>query len=205
MEQTLDQKKKANKTAILFVVKLLFFYFLFSQGNLFMNSVISVGGKYYNAFIAENFNYIQGLRTILITPAVWIIKLFGFYAINNEMDVMVVDGPMLRVNYSCLGLGVMSFFTAFVIAFPAKLKAKIRLFIIGTIMIYVLNVGRIAGLGVLLGFFKSQRDNFTYHHEIFNVIVYLCIFLLLYLYIRKNTTLVSTSNLETPIEKSDKA
>ena len=205
MEQTLDQKKKANKAAILFVVKLLFFYFLFSQGNLFMNSVISVGGKYYNAFIAENFNYIQGLRTILITPAVWIIKLFGFYAINNEMDVMVVDGPMLRVNYSCLGLGVMSFFTAFVIAFPAKLKAKIRLFIIGTIMIYLLNVGRIAGLGVLLGFFKSQRDNFTYHHEIFNVIVYLCIFLLLYLYIRKNTTLVSTSNLETPIEKSDKA
>jgi exosortase/archaeosortase family protein len=205
MEQTLDQKKKANKAAILFVVKLLFFYFLFSQGNLFMNSVISVGGKYYNAFIAENFNYIQGLRTILITPAVWIIKLFGFYAINNEMDVMVVDGPMLRVNYSCLGLGVMSFFTAFVIAFPAKLKAKIRLFIIGTIMIYLLNVGRIAGLGVLLGFFKSQRDNFTYHHEIFNVIVYLCIFLLLYLYIRKNTTSLSKNQTNPSVEKSDEA
>lgn len=205
MEQTLDQKKKANKAAILFVVKLLFFYFLFSQGNLFMNSVISVGGKYYNAFISDNFNYIQGLRTLLITPAVWIIKLFGFYAINNEMDVMVVDGPLLRINYSCLGLGVMSFFTAFVIAFPAKLKAKIRLFIIGTIMIYVLNVGRIAGLGVLLGFFKSQRDNFTYHHEIFNIIVYLCIFLLLYLYIRKNTNHLSTSNPENSIEKSNEA
>ena len=182
MEQTLDQKKKANKAAILFVVKLLFFYFLFSQGNLFMNSVISVGGKYYNAFIAENFNYIQGLRTILITPAVWIIKLFGFYAINNEMDVMVVDGPMLRVNYSCLGLGVMSFFTAFVIAFPAKLKSKFKLFMIGTLMIYLPNVCRIAGLGVLLGFFESQRHNFTYHHEIFNIIVYICIFLLLYFF-----------------------
>lgn len=205
MEQTLDQKKKANKAAILFVVKLLFFYFLFSQGNLFMNSVISEGGKYYNAFFAENFNYIQGLRTILITPAVWIIKLFGFYAINNEMDVMVVDGPMLRVNYSCLGLGVMSFFTAFVIAFPAKLKAKIRLFIIGTIMIYLLNVGRIAGLGVLLGFFKSQRDNFTYHHEVFNVIVYLCIFLLLYLYIRKNTTSLSKNQTNPSVEKSNEA
>ena len=205
MEQTLEQKKKANKAAILFVIKLLFFYFLFSQGNLFMNSVISEGGKYYNAFISENFNYIQGLRTILITPAVWIIKLFGFYAISNEMDVMVVDGPLLRVNYSCLGLGVMSFFTAFVIAFPAKLKAKIRLFVIGTIMIYVLNVSRIAGLGVLLGFFKSQRQNFTYHHEIFNVIVYICIFLLLYLYIRKNTTSISKSNPENSIEKSDEA
>lgn len=201
MEDTLNQKKKANKAAILFVVKLLFLYFLFSQGNLFMNSVVSEGGKFYNAFISENFNYIQGLRTLLITPAVWIIKLFGFYVISNQSDVMVVDGPLLRINYSCLGLGVMSFFTAFVIAFPAKLKAKFRLFIMGTIMIYVLNVGRIAGLGLFLGYFKSQRNNFTYHHELFNVIVYLCIFLLLYLYIRKNTNHVSTSNLENSIEK----
>ncbi|RYZ98349.1 MAG: hypothetical protein EOP47_19550, partial [Sphingobacteriaceae bacterium] len=77
--------------------------------------------------------------------------------------------------------------TAFVIAFPAKLKSKIRLFIIGTIMIYLLNVARIAGLGVLLGHFESQRDNFTYHHEIFNIIVYLCIFALLYFWIKKNT------------------
>lgn len=201
MEETLNQKKKANRAAILFVVKLLFLYFLFNQGNLFINSVVSEGGKLYNAFISENLNYIQGLRTLLITPAVWIIKLFGFYAINNEMDVMVVDGPLLRINYSCLGLGVMSFFTAFVIAFPAKLKAKFRLFIIGTIMIYVLNVGRIAGLGVLLGFFKSQRDNFTYHHEIFNIIVYLCIFILLYLYIKKNTSLISKPIPENSIEK----
>jgi exosortase/archaeosortase family protein len=178
---------KANKIAIRFVVVLVALYFLFSQGNLFMNSVTSVDGQFYNAYIAEHFNYIQWLKTSLIVPGTWIIKLFGFYAIHNEMDVMVVDGPYLRINYSCIGLGVMSFFTAFVIAFPASLKSKLRLFIIGTIMIYVLNVCRIAGLGILLGFFKSQRNNFTYHHEVFNIIVYLCIFALLYFWIKKNT------------------
>lgn len=189
-----QEKKQANKRAIKFVIIMLALYFIFSQGNLFMNSVMSPGGRFYHAFIADHFNYIQGVRTILIVPAVWIIKLFGFYAIYNEMDVMVVDGPLLRVNYSCLGLGVMSFFTAFVIAFPAKLKSKIRLFIIGTIMIYLLNVARIAGLGVLLGHFESQRDNFTYHHEIFNFIVYVCIFLLLYLWIKKNTKPTPTNH-----------
>ena len=81
----------------------------------------------------------------------------------------------------------MSFFTAFIIAFPAKLKPKLKLLLIGTIMIYVLNVLRIAGLGVLLATFESQRDNFTYHHEIFNIIVYICIFILLYFWIKKNT------------------
>lgn len=182
-----EAKQKANKAAIRFVVLLVALYFLFSQGNLFMNSVLSVGGRFYNAFLAENFNYIQWIRTSLIFFGTAIIKMFGFYAIYNSTDVMVVNGPYLRINYSCIGLGVMSFFTAFVIAFPAQLKPKIQLFIIGMLMIYLLNVLRIAGLGVLLGFFESQRNNFTYHHEVFNIIVYVCIFLLLYFWIKKNS------------------
>lgn len=200
MEQSLDDKKKANKAAILFVVKLLFFYFLFSQGNLFMNSVMSEGGKYYNEYFATHFNYIQTLKSALIIPAVWIIKLFGFYAIHNEMDVMVVDGPHLRINYACLGIGVMSFLAAFVIAFPAKVKAKFKLLIIGLLMVYVLNVLRIAALGVLLGFFKSQRNNFTYHHEVFNILVYICVFILLYYWIKKNTNPIIKQKSATTIE-----
>lgn len=187
MDQSLNDPRKANRKAIIFIIKLLFFYFLFSQGNLFMNSVLNETGRFHNAYFTEHFNYIQWVRSSLLAPATWIIKLFGFYAIHNEIDVMVVDGPYLRVNYGCLGLGVMSFFTAFIIAFPAKLKPKLKLLLIGTIMIYLLNVFRIAGLGVLLGTFESQRDNFTYHHEIFNIIVYICIFILLYFWIKKNT------------------
>ncbi len=204
MEQSLDHKKQANRVAILFVVKLLVLYLLFSQGNIFMNSVTSIGGKFYNQYIDQNFDYIQGLKYALIKPAVWLIKLCGFYAIHNEMDVMVVNGPYLRVNYDCLGLGVMSFLAAFIIAFPAKLKAKIWLFIFGMLMIYVLNILRIAGLGILLRIFKSQRSNFTYHHEIFNIIVYVLIFILLYFWIKKNTTpivkQVSTTDIEKPNE-----
>ncbi len=200
MEQSLDDKKKANKAAIIFVVKLLVCYLLFSQGNLFMNSVMSEGGRFYNEYFASHFNYIQALKSALILPAVWIIKLFGFYAIYNQSDIMVVDGPWLRINYACLGLGVMSFLAAFVIAFPAKLKAKFRLLAIGIVMIYLLNVARIAALGVLLGFFKSQRRNFTYHHEVFNIIVYICVFVLLYYWIKKNTQLIAKKETGAKIE-----
>jgi exosortase/archaeosortase family protein len=199
MENT--NQKKANKKAIIFVVTLFILYLIFSQGNLFMNSVFTPTGRFYNKFLTENFNYIQWIRSALIYPANEIIKLFGFYSIYNDTDVMVVNGPYLRVNYSCIGLGVMSFFTAFVIAFPAKIKSKLKLFLIGTLMIYILNVCRIAGLGVLLGFFKSQRHNFNYHHEIFNIIVYICIFILLYVWIRKNTKF-SNLNLPDSSEKS---
>ena len=188
-------KKEANKKAIKFVVALFILYILFSQGNLFMNSVMTPGSRFYNAYIADHFDYIQGLKTALIVPAVWIIKAFGFYAIHNEMDVMVVAGPYLRVNYSCLGLGVMSFLAAFVLAFPAPWKSTFKMLVIGFIAIYVLNVLRIAGLGVLLGFFKSQRNNFTYHHEIFNIIVYICIFAMLYFWIKRSNKLVKNQTI----------
>ncbi|MFC4211306.1 exosortase Y [Pedobacter lithocola] len=180
-------KKAADRKAIKFIVMLFILYIIFSQGNLFMNSVMSPGGKYYNAFISSNFNYIQGLKNALIVPAVWIIKLFGLYAIYNEMDVMVVNGPLLRINYSCLGLGVMSFLAAFVLAFPASWKETIKMLVIGIITIYILNILRIAGLDLLFGFFQSQRNYFEYHHEIFNVIVYIFIFIMLYVWIKKNT------------------
>jgi len=193
--QAKEARQQANRKAIKFIVVLFILYILFSQANLFMNSVTSPDAKYYNATISTHFNYIQGLRTALIVPAVWIIKAFGFYAIYNETDVMVVAGPYLRVNYSCLGLGVMSFLAAFVLAFPAPWKSTFKMLAIGILTIYILNICRIAGLGVLLGFFESQRQNFTYHHEIFNIIVYICIFTLLYFWIKKNTR--KTDKIET--------
>ena len=185
-KQLKNAKRQADKKAIKFALTLFILYIIFSQGNIFMNSVMSPGGRYYNEYIATHFNYIQGLKTSLIIPAVWIIKLFGFYAIYNASDVMVVAGPYLRINYSCLGLGVMSFLAAFVLAFPASWKSTFKMLIIGLVTIYILNVFRIAGLGVLLGHFQSQRQNFTYHHEIFNILVYICIFVLLFFWVKKN-------------------
>lgn len=179
-------KKEANKKAIKFLVALFILYILFSQGNLFMLSVTTPGSKFHNAYIADHLNYIQGLKTALIIPAVWIIKAFGFYAIYNEMDVMVVAGPYLRINYSCLGLGVMSFLAAFVLAFPASWKSTLKMLVVGILTIYTLNILRIAGLGILMAIFKSQRNNFTYHHEVFNIIVYICVFTMLYFWIKKN-------------------
>jgi len=188
---TQQAKKQADKKAIKFIVMLFILYIIFSQGNIFMNSVMTPTGRYYNAYIASHLDYIQGLKTALIIPAVWIIKLFGFYAIYNEQDVMVVAGPYLRINYSCLGLGVMSFLAAFVLAFPASWKETIKMLVIGLIGIYVLNICRIAGLGLLFGTFHSQRNYFEYHHEIFNVIVYIIIFIMLYIWIKKNTRTIS--------------
>lgn len=181
-----EAKKQANQKALKFVLILFVLYLLFSQGNLFMNSVFSEGGKYHQLFFANHLNYIQGLKSLLISVSTWIIQLFGLYAIHNNTDILVIDGPLLRISYSCLGLGVMSFLAAFVLAFPTLWKSKIKMLVFGLLFIFLLNVLRIAGLGLLFGYHHSQRFNFTYHHEIFNVIVYIIVFIMLYFWVKSN-------------------
>ena len=188
---TKQTKEQLDAKAIKFVLILFVLYIMFSQGNLFMNSVMSPGARFYNANITDHFNYIQGLKTAIIVPATWLIHLFGFYTVHNEMDIMVVNGPYLRVNYSCLGLGVMSFLAAFVFAFPIKWKATWPMLIVGILSIYFLNVIRIAALGLVFGLAHSGRNYFEYHHEIYNVLVYLVVFLMLYIWIKRNTTKIN--------------
>ncbi len=182
-----SSQKKANRAAIRFVVVMVALYLLFSQGNLFMNSVFSEGGRFHNAYLATHFNYIQWIKSFLIDSGAGLIELFGYHVISNESDVLIVGGPHLRVNYSCLGLGVLSFLLAFTLAFPAPIKSKLKLFIAATVLVFALNILRIAGLALVMAVFESQRSNFVYHHEIFNIIVYLFVFALLYFWIRKRT------------------
>lgn len=187
-----ERKKRGNKIALIFVAKLFLVYFFLSEGNKFMFSATSPGGRFYHPFVAEYFNYIQGLRNILIIPSTWIIKAFGFMAYRNATELMIVDGPILMVNYDCLGLGVMSFLIAFCVAFPAEWKAKVKLLIFTVLTVYVLNVFRISGLALLLKVYPNQQQHFTYHHEIFNITIYVVIFLILYFWIRRHT-IVPTS------------
>lgn len=177
--------KADNKLVIRFVVIMVVLYLVFSQGNLFMNSVVSPGGRYHNAFIETHLNYIQALRIGLIKPAVGLINLFGFYAIHNGQQVLVINGPMLNINYSCLGLGMMSFILAFVIAFPAPTNRKLQIILRTFLTVFILNILRIAGLGVLLASLHSQRQYFKFHHEVFNIFIYLVVLYLFYRWLKK--------------------
>ncbi|WP_443938099.1 exosortase Y [Pedobacter sp. MW01-1-1] len=183
----IQAKKEADKKALKFVILLFALYILFSQGNILMNSMVTPNSRFYNAFLHDHLNYVQGLKTAIIRPSVWLIRLFGFYTIYNDSDILVVAGPFLRINYSCLGLGIMSFLAAFVIAFPASIKSSLKMLVFGFCLIYVLNVCRIAGLGILLAFFKSHRKYFEYHHEIFNIFIYIVVLTILYFWVKKNT------------------
>jgi exosortase/archaeosortase family protein len=87
----------------------------------------------------------------------------------------------IKVVYSCLGLGVISFFAAFVLSYPKKLKSKIIFLIGGLVGIELLNIIRF----ILLALFWNKHDSQIFdHHTIFNIFIYMIIAVSLYFWVK---------------------
>jgi len=161
---------------LVFLLLFLFFYYF----NIYFFSITS-HGDHYNAFFDEHLNYIRLLRHLLLIATQKIINLFGFTSISNDYQLLVAGHGTLDVVYSCLGLGVMSFFAAFVIAYPQKLKPKLIFLLAGLVCIQLLNVSRFVLLALL---WDKKSGMILDHHTIFNIIIYAIIAVSLYFWIK---------------------
>ncbi len=149
--------------------------------NIFFFGITSPG-HHFNDFLTNNFNYIQGLRNLLLHTSAQVIQWLGYTAISNDFQLLVAGKGVINVVYSCLGLGIMSFFTAFVIAYPKKVKTKLLFLIPGLICIQLLNVTRF----VLLALFWDKKKGVILedHHAIFNITIYIIIAISIYFWVR---------------------
>jgi exosortase/archaeosortase family protein len=161
---------------IVFLGLFLFFYYF----NIFFFSITS-HGDHYVPFFDEHLNYIRWLRILLLTISRTIVNILGFTCISNDYQLLVAGRGIIDVVYSCLGLGVMSFFAAFVIAYPKKLKPKLIFLISGLVCIQVLNILRFVLLAVL---WDKKSHLILDHHTIFNIVIYIIIAISLYFWVK---------------------
>ncbi|MFI5140251.1 MAG: exosortase Y [Sphingobacteriales bacterium] len=193
IDENIQQQKGTEKTvyhqknyALRFIILLILLFPLFYYFNIFYFSLTNPGASHYNAFLANYFNYIRGLRWILLHSSAQILNWLGFAAITSEYDLLVSGHGVIQLVYSCLGLGLISFFAAFVIAYPKKLKSKIIFFTLGVLGIEFLNVVRF----ILLALFWDKHNNRIFdHHTVFNIIVYLVIAISLYFWVKNDNAL----------------
>ena len=152
-----------------------FYYF-----NIYYFSITSPG-NHYIPFFDGHLNYIRWLRNLLLTVSRSIVNMIGFTCISNDHQLLVAGRGIIDVVYSCLGLGVMSFFTAFVIAYPKKLKPKLIFLLTGLVSIQVLNILRFVLLAVL---WDKKSQLVLDHHTIFNIVIYIIIATSLYFWVK---------------------
>jgi len=174
------------KLGLLTLPALLFFSILRS------NSVIQ-------AKLSESFPIYHFSRLIMIS-AQKILLMIGYdatLAFNRAIyhypvfSLQIQGGIQTFIGFSCLGLGVMWVFISLIISWPGKIKAKIIFIISGLLMIFTLNVIRMAYLtwlgkdGIL---FTNKTISFLGihkydHHDLFNFFIYIIIFILFILWI----------------------
>ncbi|HTD98445.1 MAG TPA: hypothetical protein VK668_04130 [Mucilaginibacter sp.] len=173
-------KSLSKESPLRFIIIFLGLFLVLYYFNIFFFGITS-SGNHYNAFLAEHLNYIRGLRYLLLHISAQLLNWMGYTAITSDYELLVVGHGTIQLVYSCLGLGVMSFFTAFVIAYPKKLKAKLLFLASGIFIIQLLNILRFVLLAL---FWRKKGGLIVDHHTIFNIIIYLIIAISIYFWVK---------------------
>lgn len=171
---------KKHKSIIIFLVKFFAIYFIL--------------GAVYNGYLLKSQQKDGGYKTSSITTAVAnqtvkVLTAFGYKveAIQHdkEMSVQLIieDEYVARVIEGCNSISLIILFVAFIVAFSGGIKVTFLFSIFGSILIYVVNVLRIAFLTVMINKFPDQIG--ILHDLIFPAIIYGTVFLLWVLWVNK--------------------
>ena len=175
-----DKKNDPMRFVLSFALLFAFLYLF----NLWFISAASPNGRYYVPFLANHLNYIKGLRWVLIQSTAQILTWLGYAVVTNDIDLLVAGHGGIQIIYSCLGLGIIIFFSAFIICYPRNLKPKLLFLVSGVIGIEFLNIVRFVLLEL---FWDKKSKTILDHHTVFNIIIYVIIAIALYFWIKNDT------------------
>jgi exosortase/archaeosortase family protein len=146
---------------------------------------LSAPEGYYSSFVAKYLNFIPAFRDSLLYASKCFLALLGYETYQSAPTQLRMAGGAGAVNlvYTCLGYGVTSFWLAFVFANTGSFKKKLLWMIGGSVALYIINVIRISL--TLLGNSKKWHFPFGWdNHTWFNIVAYLTIFAMIYLFDR---------------------
>ena len=136
---------------------------------------------YLNQFDAKN-HEVDGLTKLVANQTKNIMQMVGCNAgiepnvVENSVNLFYNNKWIARIIEGCNGLSVIILFVSFVISFSARLKQTIVFILIGSVLIYSINVLRIALLAVLIFHYPSYES--FLHGVFFPLVIYGFVFFL---------------------------
>lgn len=121
------------------------------------------------------------LRTVEFSTA--LLRAVGYPVHTQNGQLLLQDEVLVYMMPACNGMVLMALFAGFILAFPG-LAAKKALFIsFGVVVIYLLNVLRVAGLALNVLYNASSVD--FNHKYTFTIVVYAAIFGMWMLWVKR--------------------
>ena len=98
---------------------------------------------------------------VVVKISTWLIRLIGIDVTANGA-FLHLKSAIMEVKFGCNGLEAILLYVAAVLAFPASAKERLVGIVIGSTVLQILNIVRIAWLAWVL---EYQRDMFAIMHE----------------------------------------
>lgn len=143
---------------------------------------------YLNSFDAAFFE-IDSITEIVSVQTQQTIELFNYnshleaHPNQNSNMLFVENKNVARVVEGCNAISVIILFIAFVIAFKGNWKKTVLFILVGSLLIYVLNVIRIALIAIALYHYPEHEH--LLHGVVFPLFIYGVVFLLWVIWVNK--------------------
>jgi exosortase/archaeosortase family protein len=183
---TLQMPKKKAHFERLFMLKFLMLFTVL-YGFILCSIAITSPGGIYVPWLEENLNYIQAWRRFDLQATATLLRTLGYQTKLTAFTLVVPGHAGFKLVYSCLGYGLMSFYTAFILAWPKSTAPKAPMILIGILVIQLLNLFRFVCIS--LYWKPTLKANWLDHHTLFNSIVYALTLCALYWWTKKNQSI----------------
>ncbi|MEO7443904.1 MAG: exosortase/archaeosortase family protein [Ferruginibacter sp.] len=157
-----------------FVIRFLFLFAVFYGGFQCWIALTSPGGLY-SSWVHHYFDGITLWRNVLLWSSKQTLAIAGMETeYRSDYVLASPGGGGIKLVYSCLAFGVMSFWAAYILAMQAGGRRKILWLAGGLAGIYVINVLRLS----LVLWYLNHQASFPWfdHHTWFNIAAYIFIF-----------------------------
>ena len=170
----------SNRNFLIFLVKFTVVFLLCYFGTLAIIGLSAEEAGYYSPFVSKYLNYVDWVRGSLLHASKFLLDLFGVDTyLANEYNLRKVNGRGIFIVYECVGYGIMSFWTAFLVASSGSFKRKLLWWVAGIFIFWVLNICRLSLLLVATN--KNWAIPFGWdHHTWFNLVAYTVILIMIY-------------------------
>ena len=168
---------KKYSSVIRFILIFLGSYFIFS---LFYNIYLDLSNssKYYPDF----FTHLVAVQSQAVIEFLGYESNIAPHPEEASMKLFINDYFLARIVEGCNSLSVMILFFSFVLSFFARLKTTLFFILAGSVIIYVMNIVRIAILTI--GIYEYPRHAEFLHSIIFPLIIYGTVFILWIIWVR---------------------
>lgn len=160
--------------------------------------VLTLIYKFYLSGYDTSKHEIDGFTTWVARQTSGVIECFGYTSViepherQASFKLFVNDRYVARVVEGCNVLSVMILFVTFIVAFAGKWKQMLLFSVLGCLLLYLLNILRIALLAIALYHFPEKEK--LLHEIIFPLVIYGIVFVLWIIWVNKYSAYATKNN-----------